>query len=751
MTSRHPEAGRHRSSEPRPLHGPELAEALHHAARAARQQLGAVAAAVYLLDEHQGELRLALAGGSAPSFFTFPGKMKPDSVAATARAWASGRAAVLIDPEPADPAQQHALPYPYAAASAPVTAGERRFGALTVLRLETAGPFPPRELSALEKIGGELARALEKLADEGVTVAAGPMPMLVPPDSKVDTSVSTPGWGVRSVPGSAGTSMMYPLRRLADLLNRATTVDDVVRAAQYCVMAPLRARSLALVSASEGRLWVLGHSGDSSTMVRGLHGVSVDERTPAAQALGGRPLFVHDVEPPGPGLPVPDEQPRTVAYLPLTDDGQFIDLPLTSGRRVVGVCCLTFDGMREFPPEERALLGMMTGQLGAAVERVELSARQRAVAECLQRFLLPPQLADLPRLPTTARYRPAGTTSNVGGDWYDVITLPGECAVLVVGDVEGHAMESAAVMGQVRTAMASYAAEGHRPATVIDRTGCLLARLGTDLTVTCCVVALDTMDGTAEVALAGHPAPLLRTPDGNIRTLDAPANVPLGVTVPDPYQAREHALDPGSILMLWTNGLVDWHPSDPQTRAHVLLGSGESGSSTPDLEHLADRIITEACATQQPRDDAVVLLARYEGTPGQEEPRVAGLHIQRRDLLGARTARSFVHDQLDAWGLQDLSDTLELVASEIVTNALIHAGSDVDVRLRAFEDHLRLEVRDSDSNPPVPSRLTLAEEENARAEHGRGLLIVESLVDDWNSSPNGKGKTIALNLPIPAR
>ncbi|MEU2052477.1 ATP-binding protein [Streptomyces bungoensis] len=127
---------------------------------------------------------------------------------------------------------------------------------------------------------------------------------------------------------------------------------------------------------------------------------------------------------------------------------------------------------------------------------------------------------------------------------------------------------------------------------------------------------------------------------------------------------------------------------------------------------------------------------------------MGSLHIQRHDLRGVRTARTFVHDRLRSWGLQDMSDALELVVSETVTNALVHAGSDVDVRLRAFADHLRLEVRDSDTNPPVPSPLSLAEEENAEAEHGRGMLIVEALAEMWSSSPNGLGKTVSMNMPI---
>ncbi|MFI5998733.1 SpoIIE family protein phosphatase [Streptomyces sp. NPDC051362] len=742
MTISTPGQDRHRDTVDRDQYV-DATGALYRAVGRARRGLNAGAAAIYLLDEPLNRLLLAMAGGSAPSLFTFPGRMELDSPSASVTAFTSGQAATLIDPNPAEPDQAHTLPYPYAACSAPITAGLRRFGAVTVLRRETNGPYPSAELAELEDIGHRLGEELAALANAGVSIAAGPTPILVPPESD-DAKLGTPGWGVPGVPASAGTSMMYPVRRLAESLNRATTMGGVVAAAQPYVMSPLRAQSLVLMTASEGRLWVLGHSGDSSTIVRSLHGARMDDRTPATEAFQGRSLFVPadtDVH----GEPIAQTDVR--AYLPLVGDGQFVDGPASRDRRVVAVCCLTFETPREFPPEERALLGMMAGLLGAAVERISLSTQQRDLAQYLQHFLLPSQLPDLPRLATTARYRP-GITSKVGGDWYDVIRIAGDRAVLVVGDVEGHSMESAAVMGQVRTALASYAAEGHQPTTVIDRTARLLSGLGTDLMVTCCVVALDTVAGTAEVALAGHPAPLVRRPDGSTGILRAPANVPLGVGSTEIYRGQEHTVEPGSIMMLYTNGLVGWEAADPEAVVQQqLLTSGRSGPAN-DLERLADLAVTEDCPGRQRSDDAVLLLARYEAVQGQDEPRVAGLHIQRRDLRGVKTARTFVRDRLGSWGLQDMSDALELMVSEIVTNALVHAGSDVDVRLRAFEDQVRLEVRDSDSNPPVPSPLALAEEENAEAEHGRGMLIVEALAEDWNSSPNGRGKTVALSVPI---
>ncbi|SOF02367.1 Serine phosphatase RsbU, regulator of sigma subunit [Streptomyces sp. OV198] len=746
MTSSRPGRDPNRGGASVAIHGADLTEVLYCAAREARRGLNAVAAGVYMPDEREGELRLALAGGSMPSCFTLPGRMGLDTPSASVQAWQTGEAAVLIDPNPTRPDRRHVLPYPYTALSVPVTADDRRFGVLTVLRPETSGDFSPAERTALGDIGSRLADALARLAGDGISLTPGLLPTLIPPEADVDTQAFIPGWGVRDVPGSTGASMMYPLRRLAELLNRAATTDEIVAAARYCVMSPLHARALVLLCAKEGRLWVLGHSGDSSRMVRDLHGTGLDARTPAAEAFEGRPLCVHEKRA-ADNDPLADDEARTELFLPLVGDGQFIDLPLTDSKQVVGVCCLSFSGPRGFPPEERALLGMMAGLLGAAVERVRLNARQREVARCLQRFLLPTRLPDLPRLATTARYRPADVRSKAGGDWYDVLRLPNDRAVMVVGDVEGHSMESAAVMGQVRTAVASYATEGHRPTTVIDRTGGLLADLGTDLTVTCCVVALDTLDGIAEVALAGHPAPLVRRPDGSIGVLDAPANLPLGVCAADPCQGREHSIGSGSVLMLYTNGLVGLYSADPQDCARELLGSGDGGSA-PDLERLADAVVAEFCTPQMRRDDAALLLARYEGAQGQDEPRTAGLHIRRRDLRGVRDARGFVHDHLGSWGLEDLSDPLELIVSEIVTNALVHAGSDVDVRLRAFPDRVRLEVRDSDSNPPVPSPLALAEEENAEAEHGRGMLIVQTLAEEWVSSPNGRGKTVSLTLPI---
>lgn len=725
----------------------DLAVTLGHALDEAVHRMDAVAAGVYLLEPNRSRLRAAMIAGSPPSMFTMPGRMDLDAPYASARAWVSGEVEILADPELAESGETHVPAYPYIAMSTPLLAAGHGFGSLTVLRLETHRDYGATDRAELKAIGDQLAAELAELSESGTPIAPGHMPMLVPVFA-AGTDGCTPGWGLPGAPGSAGMSLFYPLRRLSDTLNQATTMEDIIAAARYCVMSPLGAQGLVLASASEGRLWVLGHSGATSGLVRTIHGARLNTRTPATEAVRGRPLYISGTGTSAADLDGFQDGSETAVYLPLTGSRHVIDLPLVEGRYVVGVCCLSFEEPRDFPPEERALLSMMAGSLGSAVERVELGTQQRMVAECLQRRQLPPVLSDVPRLTTTARYRPATVTSKVGGDWYDVIKTSGDRVVLVVGDVEGHAMESAALMGQVRTAMAAYASEGHCPSTVIDRTGRLLAERGTEQLVTCCVIALDTADGMAEVALAGHPAPLVQRPDGGVATLDAPPNLPLGVETGDVFRGREHTLAPGSVLMLYSNGLVGYGGSDFDGDATALfeVSSREAGA---DLEQVADRLIADVLGPTRRRDDAVILLARYEGADGEWASRTGALHIQRRDLHGAKAARTFVDDRLRSWGLEELSDTLRLIVSELVTNALIHAGSDVDVRLRAFDDRVRLEVRDSDSNPPVPSPLVLSEEGNGQAEHGRGLLIVDALSDLWNSSPNGRGKTVSLEVPIP--
>ncbi|MFE7794536.1 ATP-binding protein [Streptomyces sp. NPDC057460] len=169
-----------------------------------------------------------------------------------------------------------------------------------------------------------------------------------------------------------------------------------------------------------------------------------------------------------------------------------------------------------------------------------------------------------------------------------------------------------------------------------------------------------------------------------------------------------------------------------------------------DLEIKVDQIVQGSFPIPGARrDDAVLLFSRYEGIQPRPHRHIAKKGIQRRDLRGVAKAQDFVQSRMAAWGHEAVADDLILIVSELATNALIHADSDVEVRLREYGDRIRMEVRDSDPAPPVPSFLVTSGGENQIAEHGRGIIIVEALASVFGSSPNGRGKTIWLEIALP--
>ncbi|WP_413802660.1 SpoIIE family protein phosphatase [Streptomyces iranensis] len=714
-----------------------LADAL----RQAILDLDSITGIVYLMEDSGEWLRAAMIGGTPPAIFAMPERMALDAPYASSTACRTGTVVVFGEPvvRADDPGLARVVPFPYAVASTPLHAHGSRFGALTLIRIPSrAGLMSDEKRRRLRGIGDRLARNLVPLAEHCLPLPNTDNPLLLPvyTSDLRQPSEQTAVWGIPDAPGSSGMTLMYQLHKLSAALNQATETHDVVVAARSRLMHPYHAQSLILNIVGDGRLWVAGHCGVAPEHLRQVHGSSSDSPTPAADALHGRdPLLF------------PDRAQLLAAYPDARDDGQraWAFLPLRSSGNPVGVCCLGFAEERLFEPEEQAVMMMMADLLGQALDRARLSEREHALAESLQRGLLPRILCDLPEMITTARYLPACPTAGVGGDWYDGITLPDARICLVVGDVEGHSVESSAVMGQLRSAVLAYARENHGPAAILTRTSHLLAELDTELLATCCCVRMDVADGAAEVALAGHPAPLVRRPDGRVDALDVPADVPLGVHSATPYRAYETTLAPGSLLLLYTDGLTPGQSSEALAGVRTLLAAGGQDNERH-LEGLADRLIATAPRPPERYDDVALLLARYERATPDAQHRSSRMEIQRHDLQGVRETRRFMRDHLGSWGRDAMTDDLELMASEVVTNALIHADSDVELRLRDYPDHIRLEVRDSDVSPPVPSSLSAAEEENAQAEHGRGLIIVDSLATTWGSSPSGRGKTVWLEL-----
>ncbi|MPY30169.1 SpoIIE family protein phosphatase [Streptomyces adustus] len=701
----------------------------------------APAGILFLIDADRSRLRAAVIQGSVPFLFGMPDVISVDADHASARAWRTGAFTVASAPAPRPGSEEafRLIPFPYSAASVPLVAEDgTRFGALTLVRPLMQGPawaFDADERDVLSGVASRLSAELAVLSARGVTVAPGPSAILVPsPGDQGGHDVSR--WGAPGAPESAGLSLMYHVHHLSTRLTQLTSLDEILPAARAHMMVPFGASGIMMGHVKDDRLWIVGSSGVSAALIRGMHATNLTPGSPWADAVLAHFPYFFD-SPSGlqshyPDVYEADDTVRSWAFL-----------PLGVGSRHVGVCCLTFDDERVLTTEERAALMMLADLLASAVERARLSAYEHTLAESLQRTLLPRSLTALPGVITTARYVPARGEAGLGGDWYDVLQLPDGRVALIVGDVEGHSTDSAIVMGQLRSAVMAYAREGHDPAAVLNRTGRLLSELDTELIATCCIAFLSLSDGVVEVARAGHPAPLLRRPDGQLHHLDTVVGVPLGVGE-SAVTNTSTIVPPGSTLMLYTDGMYAAKTGELSPSVLKLLTEADG-----DLEELADQL-TEAAADGH--DDLSLLLARFEGGVAGASRRIERFEIPRHDLAGVAAARRFVRGCLRRWDAAELTDTLEVIASEAVTNALTHADSAVDIRMREYEDHIRLEVRDSDAHPPLPSAMSVTDEaEQSQAEHGRGLQIVDSLATTWGSSPHGRGKTVWMELQNPRK
>ncbi|MEU9335368.1 SpoIIE family protein phosphatase [Streptomyces sp. NPDC048290] len=630
-----------------------------------------------------------------------------------------------------EPAMIQFVPYAMVVASVPVRTQRRRFGALT---LRWA---PPREVTDetvefLTAAADRLAMELEALAGQGARLEPPPAPVFIPaaPDAP---------WGPAS-----STGFLYRFQRLATGLTAAKGVRDVLATTLSEVVRPFGGRAMALCLTERGRLRIAGSAGFARTELRGLDGLVLTGRSPEADAtVGLRLLFepsataLHRAYP---GLDRYDDDSCAWLFLPLIADGH-----------AVGCCVLAAERPSTLGDADLSVLMIMLGQVGQSLQRARAYEREHLIARSMQHGLLPRTLPHLAEIVSTARYLPADTGAEVGGDWYDMIRLPGDRVGLVIGDVEGHSLEAGGTMGQLRSAVRAYATEGHDPAEVLARSNRLLCALDTNHFATCCCLWLDLETGTATLASAGHPAPVLTDADGLGLTCEVRVGPPLGVDPESTYLQTECALTPGSVVALFTDGLLDLSHRDVDSGL-AELRSTLVGGRDEDLEILADRLVGETGSATLRDDDLALLLVRYDGHGESPYGRVAQVFVQRRDLRHVGRLRHYMQDLLPGWGLDGLQDELELLLTEVVTNALVHADSDVDVRLREYPDHLRVEVRDSDPRPPLlVADLGPGDTGDAQAESGRGMLIVDALAQSWGSSPAGRGKTTWFELGVPQR
>ncbi|MEV6172375.1 SpoIIE family protein phosphatase [Streptomyces sp. NPDC051954] len=389
---------------------------------------------------------------------------------------------------------------------------------------------------------------------------------------------------------------------LAGALTEAVSVQDVVQLVADEIAPAVGSQALVVLGSRRGRLHVLGHRGyPDPHVVERFDGLPLAERTPGTHALiSGVPAFFESRQ----------HMERLYPVRHATPDGfaAWAYLPLIASGRPVGTCVLAYAEPHPFPADERAVLNSLGGLIAQALERALLYDAKHQLAHGLQAALLPHSLPRLPGIDAAARYLPATRGMEIGGDFYDLVpTRP--LAAAVIGDVQGHNVTAAGLMGQLRTAVRAYTAVGQAPEEVMRSTNRLMIDLGADLFASCLYLRLDPARGRAVMARAGHPPPLLRRPDGRVRVLDLAGGPLLGIDASATYPTTEVDLAPGSVLVLYTDGLIE-SPGIDIEDALADLGQRLGDAGDLPLDELADRLVERSAATEERLDDVALLLLR---------------------------------------------------------------------------------------------------------------------------------------------
>ncbi|NEC16268.1 SpoIIE family protein phosphatase, partial [Streptomyces sp. SID8014] len=417
--------------------------------------------------------------------------------------------------------------------------------------------------------------------------------------------------------------------------------------------------------------------------------------------------------------------------------------PLRGRRRVIGAAVFLRSPDRPaFDPDDLLVAAQLATHSALGIDKAVLYGREAYIADELQRTMLPETLPKATGVRLASRYLPAAESARVGGDWYDAIPLPGSRVALVVGDVMGHSMTSAAIMGQLRTTAQTLAGLDLPPQEVLHHLDEQAQRLGSDRMATCVYAVYDPVSHRITVANAGHPPPVLLHLGGRAEVLRVPPGAPIGVGGVD-FEAVELDAPAGATLLLYTDGLVESRLRDvwtgiEQLRERLAATARLTGPDhPPPLEALCDDVL-DMLGPGDRDDDIALLAARFDGIA----PSDVAYWFLEPDPAAPGRARRLARAALARWELEELTDSVELLVSEVVTNAVRYATRPVTLRLLRT-DVLRVEV--GDDVPQLP-RLRQA---RATDEGGRGLYLVNKVARRWDATRLSNGKIVWFELSMP--
>ncbi|MFJ3146603.1 SpoIIE family protein phosphatase [Streptomyces halstedii] len=517
-------------------------------------------------------------------------------------------------------------------------------------------------------------------------------------------------------------------------------VTDVLKNSQG--LAHLGATSL-VMGLLEGTRIHLVADGPEGAYVAGTRYTRVDEAYPMGEVIRTlKPRFIESAEDFATSYPI--LWPH-ISHLGITAAAY---LPLIAQARPIGALGLLYGGKAGFSGDERNLLVALGSSIAQSLQRAMLYEQEHDLAEGLQQAMLPRRIPEVAGAQVAVRYRSARLGQDIGGDWYDIIPLPGGRVGAVIGDVQGHDTHAAAVMGQLRIVLRAYAAEGHRPSTVMARASVFLHELDTDRFATCSYAEVDPVTGVVQLVRAGHVDPLVRKVDGSCRKLPSEGGLPLGLSAEFgqlDYPVSTIDLDPGQTMILYTDGLVELPGADFDEGMRLLETLVREGPQ--DLQRLADRLC-EVVDERGGQDDVAVLLLRRDAAHAPHPGGRLQQHVSQNDPEALTSCRHMIRTAVRAWGARERADEVELAADELITNALMHTDGGAIVTIRVLTGpgrRLRVDVEDRSS--ALPRRRDAGES----GVSGRGLMLVDLLADDWGVEARGSGKCVWCEFGIGER
>ncbi|MEU2737528.1 SpoIIE family protein phosphatase [Streptomyces sp. NPDC007095] len=550
-------------------------------------------------------------------------------------------------------------------------------------------------------------------------------------------------------------------------LAEARSTAEVLRVAAGLSMPGFTPDGLAVFGVDGDRLTVIGHHGQKPGDEGPFTHMSLSTDYPAAEVVRtGRAVYLSSPE---------DYKERYPVSWPLAQHfgrESWAFLPLTVAGRTMGAWMAAFTYPVSFTPDERSVLTTVARMLAQALSRAVAAETERELTDGLQRSMMPTLGPQMPGMEVAARYVPTGGGLQVGGDWYDVIPLPTGRFALVIGDVQGHDVRAAGLMGQLRIALRAYASEGHRPDAVLSRASRFLCGITDSVTygstgesggntadprfATCLYVEVDPATGILDFARAGHPDPAIRMADGTVLIRPTSGGLPLGIDPDADYPTTRLALEPDETMLLCTDGLIETGGHDLDTgwrRIRHILESHDG-----DMEELADALVqgvhgpsshhTPGPLADRREDDIAVLLLSRQGkgygdtvaAPLSPSVRRTALTVAQAEPERISGARQQLREMLHDWASADQRDSAVLLVSEMLTNVLVHTDTDalLVAEVTGGTDDRRMRIEVTDASDDLPHRRHPGE----LASSGRGLVLVEFLADSWGVDPRGEGKSI---------